>query len=114
MVMAPKTSLKRKANVQAAPKAKKVQLDQSKSSSKPEKKRSRPVTALAPPEVSGTESEEEDEEEVLEDAMDDDEGDWEDDDGQDDAMEEDEPNESNKPPKDPNGMFWLLVFQSKL
>jgi hypothetical protein len=104
LVMAPKTTLKRKANSQTAPKGKKVRLDQPKASSKPEKKRSQPVTALAPPEVSGTESD--DEEELLEDAIDGDEGDWEDEDeneDKDDAMDEDQPEQSNKPPKDPNG-----------
>ena len=106
--MAPKASLKRKANTQAAPKAKKVQLGQPKSSLKPEKKRSQPVTALAPPAASGTESE--DEEEIVEDGMGEDDGEWEDDDGQDDAMDQDEPNESNKPPKDPNGMFGLFNY----
>lgn len=112
--MAPKTILKRKANAHAPPKAKKVQLDQPKASSKTEKRRSRPVTALAPPEASGTESE--DEEEVFEGAVDDDEGDWED---EDDAMDQDEPRQSNtqdeagqsnKPPKDPNGASRLLFY----
>ncbi|TFK24592.1 puf family RNA-binding protein [Coprinopsis marcescibilis] len=92
MVMPPKTTLKRKAKPQPTAQAKRIHLEKSE---KPEKKRSRPVT-LAPPEASGTESEDDEDERAP---MDEDGGDWED---VDDAMEEDSPNSGPVVAKDPN------------
>ncbi|EAU87141.1 puf family RNA-binding protein [Coprinopsis cinerea okayama7 len=95
--MGPKPILKRKAQSQPATKSKKIHLDKAE---KPEKKRSRPVTAtLPPPEASGTDSEDDDEDQ----AADDEEDEWDgvDDDG-DVEMENESPQNATKPAKDPN------------